>query len=339
MNIIDPSTIATRSARIKKRLYPLFLESGTPELLDHLVIDFGLRGATTMDAGEIGGMAHLIAFLGTDNARAVRGLLHYYGEDDRTQTGYRSSTVVASEHSIALMYGRNGEKEYVIKMLNAYGDVPVSIVIDSYDPHGLIRNVIADPEIVEMIKSRNSRVILRPDSGIPEVIVMQIIELLSEIFGYARNAKGYKVLNHNIGVIQGDGMDEESIIDLYGVLLKNNWSTDNLAVGSGGGLLQKDATRDTQRFAIKPSYGIIGGKPFNFRKNPSTDPTKVSKSGMLKLHPTYNGGYTTISSADNSEISFNAFVDVLKTVYYNGTIVKNPLNEIIDRVDKFVKSN
>lgn len=336
-----PSSILTRSARIKRSIYPLFVKTGTPELLDHLVVDFGLRGATSMEAAELGGMAHLIAFLSTDNARAIRGLHAYYGPSGKAKSdlnpyGLRCSTIAASEHSVALSYGRLGEKDYIMNMLTGFGDVNVSIVIDTYDPHGLIRNVVADESIKRLITDRSARVVLRPDSGEPKVIVMQVIELLSEIFGYHRNEKEYKVLNSNVGVIQGDGMDEDSIEELYTVLINAGWSADNLAVGSGGGLLQKDITRDTQRFAIKPSYGIIDGVPFNFKKNPTTDPTKASKSGMLKLHPTYDGSFTTISSADNSEASFKAFVDVLRVVYKDGNFFPQDLDDIIKRVDKFV---
>ena len=344
MRVWYPSSILTRSARIKKRLLPLFRESGTPELLDHLVVDFGLRGASSMESGELGGMAHLIAFLATDNARAVRGLHAYYGYDKNqisglNPMGYRVSTIVASEHSVALSYGRLGEKDYLKNMLTKFGDVPVSIVIDTYDAHGFVRNHAADEEIKKLIIERNARVVFRPDSGNPKTIVLQILELLGEIFGTTRNEKGvmgYKVINHNVGMIQGDGMNEDSIIELYQHIMDAGWSADNLAVGSGGGLLQSDITRDTQRFAIKPSAGTINGVPYNFMKNPATDPTKASKGGRLKLHPTYNGGFITISSANNSETSFNSFVDVLETVYLNGKYTEPKLSEIVKRVDKFM---
>lgn len=330
MRVWYPSSIATRSYNIKKGLTPLFKKTGTLAGLDFSVVDFGLRGATSMDAGELGGMAHLICFCGSDNMRAGRGLAAYYGGD------FKIRTIVASEHSVALSYGRAHEKEYLKMMLTAFGDVPVSIVIDTYDAHGFIRNHVSDPEILAIIRARKSRVVFRPDSGIPELIVAQILSLLADIFGYSFNELGYKVLNDNIGIIQGDGMDEVSIIKLYETIIQMGWSADNLAVGSGGGLLQKDITRDTQRFAIKPSFGIIDGAPFNFKKNPTTDPTKASKSGELKLHPTYNGGFITISSAETSDGSFKGYVDSLRTVLLNGVFTETTLSEVESNISRYL---
>lgn len=325
-----PASIATRSFTIKKSILPYFINTGTPELIDLLVVDFGLRGATSMESGEIGGMAHLINFTGSDNLRATRALEYYYGGKNE-DVNYRAKTILASEHSVALSYGRNeGEIQYLNAMLERAGDVSVSIVIDTYDPHGFIRNVV--PQLKDVIIKREGRVVFRPDSGNPEEIVPQIMSLLEMVFGSSLNNKGYKILNHNVGIIQGDGMDEDSIPRLYDIITKAGWSSDNLAVGSGGGLLQKDINRDTQRFAIKPSVGIINNEPVNFKKNPTTDPTKMSKAGYFKVIKV-DGVYKTISSADMSDTMFNSHKDQLKTVYEDGVITsKNTVTSIVNNV-------
>ena len=58
---------------------------------------------------------------------------------------------------------------------------------------------------------------------------------------------------------QGDGISYETITDILENMKRNKWSTDNVAFGSGGALLQR-LHRDTQKCAYKCSYAIINGK-------------------------------------------------------------------------------
>lgn len=325
-----PTAQLTREAKIKHAIYPFFVKTGSVEGLRFAVHDFGFRGGTCPEHSELGGMAHLIAFSGSDNMRASRALKAYYNSPD-----FMAKSVYATEHSVALSFGRNeGELNYMNHVLDTVdNDMIFSIVIDTYDAHGFIRNVAGNADIKKRIMSRKGRVVFRPDSGVPTIIVPQILELLSEIYGYQLNDKGYKVLNYNVGVIQGDGMNENSIPELYKTITDMGWSADNLVVGSGGGLLVEGLNRDTHRFAIKPSWGMINGISTNFQKNPTTDPTKQSKPGHLKLHPSYNGGFMTISSATTSEGSFHGFVDALKPVYNKGELTLDTYDSIVKRFE------
>jgi len=326
------STISTRVMNIKRRLIPLVLKSGTIELLPYMVNDFGFRGATGYESAYVGGLAHLLHFEGSDNMPASRAIKNYYGLKGRAKS------VWATEHSVALSFGPGeGEYRYVNHQLdNAPDEAIVAMVIDTYDAINFMQNVVGDPTILAKIKAKKGRIVFRPDSGIPKIIVEQVLEILAGHFGYTINAKGYKILNDNVGVIQGDGMNEDTIIELYEAILGNRWSSDNLVVGSGGGLLQVDVNRDTQRFAIKPSFGVIDGKDTFFRKTPKTDMTKASKSGKLKLHPQMNGNYLTISS--EKESGFGGFIDDLKPVFHNGEFMSNNnFADMIARADQGLK--
>lgn len=143
--------------------------------------------------------------------------------------------------------------------------------------------------------------------------------MLGNIFGYNFNSKDYKVIGNNVGVIQGDGMTEGSIPKLYEEYIKTGWSAENVVTGSGGGLLVEGITRDTDRWAIKVSYAEIDGVPVNVSKSPKTDLTKSSKPGKLKLHKAGNH-FSTISSAKETPEAFNAYLDVMQTVYENGVM-------------------
>ena len=69
-------------------------------------------------------------------------------------------------------------------------------------------------------------------------------------------------------VIQGDGINIDTLEGVLSFMLKNKWSADNLAFGSGGALLQR-VDRDTQKCAYKCSYAVINGKEVN-TQTPST---------------------------------------------------------------------
>lgn len=328
MHVWYPTTIATNSLYIKRALLPIFEESSDSENIpfsvELSVNDFGLRGATSLESAAIGGMGHLVHFRGSDNMIADKYIRDYYG------TNGRALSVMATEHSTATSYGPNeGEYEYLLAQLTRSDEnAIVSIVIDSYDTFNFVEKVVGHPKIVEIIKNRPGRVVLRPDSGVPEEQVLGILSRLENIFGYEVNSKGYKVISHNIGVIQGDGMYLDSIENLYKTILAHGYSADNLVVGSGGGLLQQGFTRDTQRFAIKACYGEMNGVPFNIQKKPKTDPTKVSKTGLFKVIND-NGEIKTVDMNNEGE-------NLLQTVLKDGEVTLTTFDKITERANKWL---
>ena len=96
------------------------------------------------------------------------------------------------------------------------------------------------------------------------------------------NSKGYKVLNDCVRVIQGDGVDVDSIGVILQRIQQAGFSTENVAFGMGGGLLQK-VNRDTLRFAMKASAMQINGAWRDVYKQPITDSGKNSKRGRLAV--------------------------------------------------------
>ncbi len=107
-------------------------------------------------------------------------------------------------------------------------------------------------------------------------------------------------------VIQGDGMNPDTINQLYNILEILGWSADNLTVGSGGGLLQQ-VDRDTMKFAIKASAAKIDGKWIDIVKNPITDPGKKSKTGRFDA-PEF--GLQTVF--ENGEVLIKTTLDEIK---------------------------
>lgn len=329
-----PTAVATRSMRIKERLKPLFEKSSkNPSvMLLFAVNDFGLRGATCHEAAARGGVGHLLHFAGSDNEVAQTALYDYYQNRDRLKS------VWATEHSVALSWGITdmNEIEYLKWQLqNSEPHLIISNVIDTKNSDGFMQKVVGNAEIVQMIKDREGRVVFRPDSGDPLTNILKYLDILANIFGFSVH-NGYRILNHNVGLIQSDGMDEDTIVELYENVMKAGWSADNFVTGSGGGLLQVGLSRDTSRWAIKPSYMEFGEQKINVQKIPATDMSKASKPGLLKLHRSYNnenGDFMTVSSAELLQGMFEGYIDSLRVLLEDGNYFPESFDKILKRAD------
>ena len=121
-------------------------------------------------------------------------------------------------------------------------------------------------------------------------------------------------------MIQGDGIDIKMIELVLQAMRQSGWSADNIAFGSGGGLLQK-LNRDTQKFAFKCSWAEIDGQGVEVFKQPITDNGKRSKAGRFKLvngdaEPNCSGTveFLTVPPSDPRE-------DRMRFVFRNGELL------------------
>lgn len=245
--------------------------------------DFGSRGVSSQESAMIGGAAHLINFMGSDNLAGIWMANKYYNED---MAGF---SIPAAEHSTMTMWGKDGEVDAFRNMLKQYGDgALLACVSDSYDIIKACKESWGK-ELRQEVIDMNATLIVRPDSGVLPDIVIEVLDALAESFGITVNSKGYKVLEH-VRVIQGDGVNEDSIYEILETMKKGGYSASNIAFGMGGALLQK-LDRDTQRFAFKCSWAMIDGKEVSVFKTPVTDMGKRSKKGRLDLllHTLANG--------------------------------------------------
>ncbi|MBP6732051.1 MAG: nicotinate phosphoribosyltransferase [Chitinophagales bacterium] len=299
------STVATQSRAIKKLILQYLEQTGDPELISFKLHDFGFRGVSSVESASIGGAAHLVNFKGTDTVAALSFIQQYYNTNE--VFGF---SIPASEHSTITSWGRENEAKAYNNMLTQYSKGLVAIVSDSYDIYNACEKLYGEV-LKDKILNREGTLVVRPDSGEPKEVVLKVVSILGEKLGYTTNAKGYKVLNPHIRVIQGDGVNYESITEILETLKANGWSADNIGFGMGGALLQK-LDRDTQKFAFKCSCATVDGEDRDVFKDPVTDPGKRSKKGRLKLVKE-GSGYKTVTQAEPGE-------DVLETVFENGEL-------------------
>lgn len=316
-----PITVATLSYECKKIIKKFLQDTGTPELIDFKLHDFGFRTVSSVESAGIGGAAHLINFKGTDNIPALSFVQNYYNSE---VCGF---SIPAAEHSTITSWGKENEGKAFENMLQQYPNGFVAVVSDSYDIYNAVANIWGGELWVDVNKrAGKGTLVIRPDSGDPKEVILRILEILESKFGVTYNEKNYKVLPDHIRIIQGDGVNYESIREILLEMRMNKWSADNIAFGMGGALLQTDINRDTQKFAFKCSSININGEERPVFKQPVTDSGKTSKKGRLSLIKIANS-YTTINE-------YEAEGDLLETVFYNGELTREVnFEEIVKRAN------
>jgi nicotinamide phosphoribosyltransferase len=339
MQVWSPTTVATGSREVKKIISRWLEKTGCPQDgLPFKLHDFGYRGVSSMETAALAGAAHLVNFMGTDTMASLSLLRDYY---DEPMAGF---SIPATEHSIMTARGPEGEADIVRQVLDTHPTGLVAMVIDSFDTIGFIKRVVGQNyDIKQRILNREGTVVFRPDSGELPQVDLDVFNALARVFGTENNAAGFAMLPDQVRMIQGDGIkwlgeDEHgfprhTVDDILYAFARERIAADNIAFGSGGGLLQ-DWTRDTQRFAIKCSAMMQDGEYREIFKRPATDPTKNSKRGRLAVVNSDNPANPGIITISEDRVEFYAEGNMLQSYFVNGRISpyhKNSLAEIRER--------
>ena len=232
----------------------------------------------------------------------------YYGE------ACGGFSIPASEHSTITSWGKDGECDAMKNMLEQYPVGLVACVSDSFDVFKACEEYWGGA-LKELVQAREGKgfLVIRPDSGPPVETTLKIFEILDARFGMTTNTMGYKVLPSYLRMIWGDGIDYESLVAICESLTKAGYSTDNIAFGSGGGLLQK-LNRDTQKCAFKCSeLRKADGSVTLVYKDPITDKGKQSKKGRMTVEKGADGKLTTVTEGKGDPAK-----DVMHEVFRDG---------------------
>lgn len=316
-SIWAPTTVASRSNAIRQIIGKALQQtSDAPAAaLPFKLHDFGARGVSSGESAGILGMGHLINFMGTDTVESLIYARDLYEED---MAGF---SIPAAEHSTITSWGKDHEVDAYHNMIKQFGKpgAIVAVVSDSYDIWNAVDKLWGDALRQEVIDS-GATIVVRPDSGDPRKVPIDVIEMLAAKFGYIENGKKFKVLPSSVRVIQGDGIDEHSIKDILDEMIKRGWSADNIAFGMGGQLLQ-GFNRDTCKFAMKASAiwseGDADWRPIG--KSPVTDPGKGQKFGRVAVEK------ATKAYVPEKDVKEN----LMRTVWRDGeTLIETSLSEI-----------
>lgn len=333
LRIWYPTTVATLSFMIKRIIRDSMLRTcGHTNGLEFKLHDFGPRGASSGESAMIGGMAHLCSFNGTDNVEALEGADHFYGEE---MAGY---SVPAAEHSTMTSWGGEpGEIEVMKHLINEFGTGIFSVVSDSYDIYTAVGKKFGGElkEMVRELEGRGGKLVVRPDSGDPTTVPVEIVKMLMGKFGVTYNGKAFAQLPPYLGVLQGDGINQHSIEQILQNLENENIATDSVVFGMGGALLQQ-VNRDTLKFAMKASAAKVDGHWRDVFKDPIGDTGKRSKKGRLAVIKVA-GAYSTIPEEllNSDGYYMETYKNQLEDLVVNGKLVrKTTLADIRKRVNE-----
>ena len=269
-----PITVATNSYHLKKDISSALEMTGNILKVDYKMHDFGVRGVSSMETAAITGAAHLTQFWGTDNVPSLVLTRNVYNVN---MAGF---SIPATEHSTVTAWGDEplDELKMFEHLLKIYDDKMFACVCDSYNIYQFIINILGHKSIKTKILKRLAPVVIRPDSGDPPTVVIDVLNALGNVFGTETNDKGYKELPRVVRVIQGDGIDAKMCTKIMLAMVQKGWSINNIGFGSGGGLLQK-FNRDTLGCAFKACAVELDGEWKDIYKSPIDAPNKHSKKG------------------------------------------------------------
>jgi nicotinamide phosphoribosyltransferase len=319
-----PTTVATQDRYIKESIRAALHKTSDSQTIEADMLfklhGFGGRGASSLESAGIGESAHLVHFMGTDTIEGLRYARAFYG---CSMAGF---SIPAAEHSTITVWGGPKQEinafENMIRQFGGEGKL-YAVVSDSYDIYASIEKWHS---LKDLIVEKGGTLVVRPDSGHPATVVLEVLNRMGELFGYTMNDKKYKVLPDFIRVIQGDGINHISIGEILDTIIAAGWSADNLAFGMGGAMLQ-GVNRDTLNFAMKASDAKVEGMWRDVYKDPITQSMKKSKRGRLALIKK-NGEFSTIRQTELPDPRDNLLV----TVFEDGRLVETTsFDEIRER--------
>lgn len=357
------STSATLALKYRRNVEEWVMKTDVNNvgLIPFLCHDFSARGLSPWDM-ITSGLGHATSFLGSDTLPVIPASRYFYNEPETTTTIY---SVNASEHSVSTTkIFTVGEKQMLIDWLKEFPTGILSIVADTFDLWKLITEYLTDPEVKELIMSRDGKLVIRPDSGDPVDIIcgtirfdgnndykeyletskhtanseeIGVVELLWDIFGGTVNEQGFKILDSHIGAIYGDSINLERQIQIYERLSDKGFACTNIVLGIGSFTYQMN-TRDTLGFAAKGAWFECNGKGYEIYKDPITDDgTKKSLKGLIQV-------FEKIGEHNNFKVKTQCTKEeegtgILQTIYEDGTFYnQTTLSEVRSRINFLVKS-
>lgn len=323
-------------------------QSDKNEYVNFHLHNFGARGADSYESNIMSSISHISAgFNGTDSLNTDWEIYKLYNEPNKSAFTPRCFSVLASEHSVMCANSNADERddELAIKMMldllddelnkiekGDKGCPIVSIVCDTYDIYRVCSDLIGSKFRDKIIKlgERGGRVVVRPDSGSPTEVPIKCLEILMDQFGYTINKKRYKQLPPFIKVLQGDGINRESISKIIENLENKKICLTELMFGQGGALTH-GASRDEFSCSMKATALMDkNGKWIDLFKDPITDIGKRSLKGVVSTFS--NKTINHIFSERRGLDKFNLDVeDIMVEVFRNGEIknLPNDFSEVL----------
>jgi len=338
-SVWQASTSATIAHRLRKYLDKEAMETtGQIATVDWQGHDFSFRGMSSIETAAMSGAGHLLSFTGTDSLVSLDWIDYFYGGNP---VGYLlGGSVPATEHSVTCVNIEvKGEFEFFNEILDLYPTGIFSAVSDTFDLWKVLTDFL--PRLKEKIMARDGRLVIRPDSGDPILIIngdpnapvgspayKGVVRLLWETFGGTENEFGYKELDTHVGVIYGDSITFDRANAIVGGLKAMGFASTNVVLGVGSYTYQYN-TRDTFGSAVKATYAEVDGEAYDLKKDPITDNgLKKSATGRLAVALNKDGDLYLIQKATPEQEA----ASLLQPVWEDGKFLTHQSFEDVRKV-------
>lgn len=284
-----PSTSATTARRFRAVFMKHARAAGETDFgfVDWQGHDFSMRGMSGIEDAILSGMGHLTQFSGTDSVPAILAAKKYYGASLSC-----GGSVPATEHSVMSAGSQEGEFDTFKRLLmEVHPEGILSIVSDTWDLWKVLTDYV--PRLKDVILARNGKLVIRPDSGKPEMIICGdpdsvelrplngTLRLLADTLGTTGRFPGLPLIN-NAGAIYGDSITVEVADKILARIVQElKLSPYNMVFGIGS-YSYEYVSRDTYGWAMKATAVRRDGKIIPIFKKPVTDSGgKHSHKGIL----------------------------------------------------------
>jgi len=295
------STVASICRAVRMSMIEFCKLTGTDtSAVDFMLHNFGDRGADSPhEAAVIAGIAHAAIFDSSDCVRANGYIKKLY----RT-TKPSTSSIEATEHSVMCAHSdpetRDDWGAALMAVDRLYACVErskqgiglpfMSVVIDTYDSRRFVQDYMGT-KLKDKIIASGGRMVMRPDSGNPEIEPGLVgLDLVNTFGCTTRDVDGetYLVLHDAVGVIQGDGIRIDTFMGVLQGWLDAGFAMDNFCLGMGSGVTH-DGARDDFSWSMKSTANCINGKWHAELKDPKSDSGKKSLTGLVCCREDSNG--------------------------------------------------
>ena len=213
--------------------------------------------------------------------------------------------------------------------MDLYPSGTLSVVSDTYDLWQVCTDFL--PRLKDRIMARVGKLVIRPDSGDPELILCGdpfapagspahrgVVNLLADEFGTVLNEQGYRDLDPHVGAIYGDSITYERAEAITSNLMRHGFASTAVTFGYGSFTYQYQ-TRDTFKMAMKATWVQINGTGRDIQKDPVTDDgTKKSATGRLAVRRSMDGRPYLIEHATSEQEAEQE----LQVVYEDGKLLR-----------------
>lgn len=269
--------------------------------------DFGDRAGSCSMESEVLGMAHLTSHFGTDTVAAA---YLAYEEAGGKPIG---NSIKALAHRIVQGYEK--EKDAYLSLYHHEPATFTSHVADCYNFYNAIDSYLVP--LAKLAKESGGVIVARPDSGDPYEQILYVLEAAVEAGLYEdNNRNGLRSMTH-LRVIQGDGMDFKTIMEINEKLLKKKFNPPGCLCYGIGGHLRNVLARDN--FGATLKLCAVGKSKRPVMKFSHT-PGKGSIPGLVKIVRIKQDTRLTRTVRYFDEIGTNEMV-----LWYDGIDGKGPV--------------